>query len=120
MPQLESVNPQDSGGGFFSGFNIGDAFDVGLSAYVARENSRSQAGEAAVLAEQNALLNRPDSITQRPGQTPTASGYGEVTAGSNGGAGTRITLPGGLEVNATALYIAGGALALALILKVAS
>jgi hypothetical protein len=114
---MESTN---NGGGFFSGFNIGDAFDVGLSAYVAREESRAKAGNAAVLAEQNALINRPDSITQRPGRQPALNGYGEVTAGSNGGAETRITLPGGLQVNATALYVAGGALAIALLLKVAS
>jgi hypothetical protein len=117
MPKQSSGN---SGGGFFSGFNIGDAFDVGLSAYIAREDSRARGGEATILAEQNALLNRPDSITQRPGAQPVQTGMQEITAGSNGGAGSRITLPGGLEVNATALYIAGGALAIALILKVAS
>ena len=109
-----SVESSDTG--FFSGFTIGDAFDVGLEAYIGREKYRAQNGSASQIDEQNQLINRPDNITQRPNARPQVDGYQEVTAGSAGGSGTRINI-GGVELNRTALYVAGAALAGYLYLK---
>lgn len=108
-----------SDGGFFSGFNIGDAFEIGLDAYTAREKSRAQKGSDSQLEDQNALINRPDNVTQRPNANPVNQGGGQVTTGSGQGSGSRLMLPGGLQVNKTALYIAGAALAAVVVLKVA-
>jgi hypothetical protein len=109
-----SVESTDTG--FFSGFNIGDAFDVGLEAFVAREKYRAQQGSQTQVDDQDQLINRPDNITQRPNAQPQVGGYTQVTAGSAGGAGTRINIAG-VELNRTALYIAGAALAGYLYLK---
>lgn len=106
--------------GFWSGFTVGDAFEGLVGGYVEREKARANAGVNATLAEQNALINRPDSVTQRPNAQPsTPSAPSEVSAGSGAGAGRNILL-GGVEVNKTALYVAGAALAAVLVVKVAT
>jgi len=105
--------------GFWSGFTVGDAFEGLVGGYVARETARAEAGAAGVAAEQNALINRPDHVTQRPNAQPnTGSGSQTVTAGSGQGAERSVRI-GGMKVNRTALYIAGAALAAAVVMKVA-
>lgn len=115
------MSQQSEDTGFWSGFTVGDAFEGLVGGYVARERARAEAGVNATLAEQNALINRPDSVTQRPNAQPsTPSAPSEVSAGSGQGSGRNVILPGGMEVNRTALYIAGAALAAAIVFKVAS
>jgi hypothetical protein len=105
---------------FWSGFTVGDAFEGLVGGYVEREKVRAQSGTNAVIAEQNALINRPDSVTQRPNAQPSQpSQPSEVTAGRGQGSGSRVNLPGGLQVDRTALYIAGAVLAAAVVYKVA-
>lgn len=99
---------------------LGDSVDALTDKYLEYERIKAEAGAAAELAEQNAIMNRPDSITQMPNSMPSQpSGYNSVTSGSGQGAGTGLISIGGVQLNSTALYVGLGALALALVLKVA-
>ena len=67
------------------------------------------------------MINAPSHVTQRPNAQPEQSNQAtSVTAGSGQGAGQRIMLPGGLEVNTTAIYITGAALAALVLYKAVS
>lgn len=114
------MSQQSDDTGFWSGTNFGDLFETVVGGYVETERARAEAGSRTQYEDQNALINRPDHVTQRPNAQPSyPSSPSEVSAGSGQGS-ERMMLPGGLEVNRTAVYIVGAALAAAVVLKVAS
>lgn len=97
---------------------IGDAVDNLAGKYLEYERIKAQAGAAAAQAEQDAILNRPDSVTQRPNAEPSQPSVpSSVTSGAGQGAGTGVISVGGVTMNRNALYIAGAALAVALVMR---
>lgn len=101
---------------FWDGLNAGDMFEQAVGGYVEIEKARASNPQQAE-QDQDALINRPDNVTQRPNAQPTATSAGEVSAGSGTGASRNIVLPNGLQLNRTAVYVAGAALGAVVLMK---
>ena len=102
----------------WDGFNVKDALGDLVSGHVAIETARAQNAGAQATQDQAVMGSIPNNVTERPNAQPTTTAVPtSVTTGSGQGAATATLNVGGVQVNKTALYVAGGALGIALLLK---
>ncbi len=102
----------------WDGFNVSDQLSELVKGHVTIETARAQNAGNQATSDQAVMGSIPNNVTQRPNAQPTATTtQAPVTSGSGQGAGTAAFNIGGVPVNKTALYVAGGALGIALLLK---